>query len=1504
MKHLTTLLMIVLFANFTQAQHNDYTPLWEKVKKTEADGLTKSALEIVDQIAEIAKKDNNATQQIKVLFYKSKYALTLEEDAQLKIINDFKTEIDKNQFPIKNILESQLATLYWQYFQQNRYKFYNRTKTESKVDEIDFRTWDLQTLFSEIQLHFSNSLQNGLLAQQTQLDEFDYILQTVEGSKIYRPTLFDFLSHQALSFYKTDENSIAKPAYKFEIDQATYLSDAKTFSRIEIESKDETSLQLQALKIYQSLIKFHLKNNNPFALTEVNLDRLKYVNQHAIFDNKEMVYLQALLSEKISVKEHEVSALYDFEIASLYYLQANEYSPKTDDSNRWKRKDALKICNTVLSTFSTSKGAEKCTVLKHRILLKSLSITNETFISTNTPSRVLVQYKNIESLDFKVFSISRKQLKKLNELYKKETQFSFIKKLSLVNNWNTTLRNEGDFQSHNTEVLIPELNNGSYIILASNGKDDQKSFAFSSIQVSKIALVEKNDDEQHIFQIIDRENGQPIVNASIKFSYSKKHKGRTLTNQYVTDSKGEFKIPTTNGYYTNVFIEIKKEDETAYFDNFYINDSHRGNSIEKIEYRSFLFTDRSIYRPGQIVYFKGISMKTENEESSVIPNQKVEVTLYDVNHTEVNKIELTTNDFGSVSGEFILPNSGLTGQYFIEIEADLDGFHSEQYFSVEEYKRPKFETKFEPVTETFKVNDSVTIKGNALAYAGSTITDAKVVYRVQRNVQYPSWFYWYRPWFNSEPQEITHGETTTNEKGEFEITFKAQPDESVDKDNLPVFTYDISADVIDINGETRSANSFVKVGYHALLATIQCSNKIDKLDKKQSISIVTNNLNGEYAPAKGTIVIHKLNAPKQVLRKRPWEAPDYQDISENKFNTLFPHDAYTNEDNIKNWKKGTEVFSENFDTEVSKEIALGKMKRWDSGKYIIELESQDQFGQTVKDIKYVDVFSMADENLSDNQLFSIQTNKPYYKEGENAQITVVTAAKNLQVTIDVEKDKKIINTYVLQLNNNKKTISIPVEKDDVGGFAVHYSYAAFNSYKSGTVLISVPYPKTNLEIETVTFRDKLQPGEEETWSFKLKGPNGDKVSAELLASMYDASLDQFKDHYWGFDPIYKPSYRSFKWGAWTDAAKSFGTKTFRTHLYRDYYPSVSQQGFDDFNWFGLHFGNSRHRRNNSMRKMSANTIQYDDVESSPMVEEVLITEDEESIELERGLSGKSAGVDIVGSDKELKEEETKKTSFDDVIIRKNLNETAFFFPDLRTDAEGNVSFSFTSPEALTKWKLQLLAHTKTLESTTTSLEMVTQKELMVIPNAPRFLREGDQIRISTKISNLSEKQLQGVAVLQLFDAMTGKSIDQELSNAYNDLGFTVDAKGNTSVFWNLSIPEGMQAVQYKVIAKAGDFSDGEQNVLPVLSNRMLVTETLPMWVRSNQTKTFSLDKLKNNTSTTLKHHQLTLEMTSNPAWYAVQALPYLMEYPYDCNEQTFSRYYANALASHIANSNP
>lgn len=1502
MKKITPFLLLILFSSLVNAQEN-YKTLWNKVQEFEKDNLPKSALKVVNIIYAKAEATKNSPQIIKALFYKSKFSLALEEDAQLKIINQFKKQIDKSSFPTKNVLENVLANLYWQYFNQNRWKFYQRTKTSEKIDENDFRTWDLDTLFAETHSYYQKSLANGLLLQQADIYEFSDVLHTAKNSKEYRPTLFDFLAHNALKFYKTPETNITKPTYQFKIDNPKLISDAGSFSTINLTSKDAISLQLNALKIYQELLSFHLKDNNLKALATVDLERLNFVNQHATFNDKELLLLKTLKSAENNYKKQEIAGLYSYKIAEIYKQQASSYKATKNEAFRFKNKEALAICNRVITQFPKSVGAKKCEALKQQITTKKLTVLTEKFSPINTASRLLLTYNNIDTLYFTTYKISRDQVEKLNTIYKEEERVNFIKKLTIATSWNTKLRNELDYLSHTTEVVVPKLAQGNYLIVAHENEtlNTTDLFATANIQVSNLALIENTNNNIKTYQVVDRNSGKPIKNAQLLFKNKEYRNRKSINQQLITDKNG-FATYKGNKTYYNVSITVTTKNDKAIFGDYYLYKHQKPNvntQNESIKIKPFIFTDRSIYRPGQTVYFKTIFIQKKNDKSTPFTNKYIEITLNNANGQEVKKFDLKLNEFGSASGEIVLPNNGLTGQYHFNIDeskkekstfyntVDFD-FERDDYIttiSVEEYKRPKFETDFKPVTKTFKLNDSITVNGFAKAFSGANITDAKVVYRVHRKVQYPNWWYWRRPNLASEAQEITHGESITDTTGNFAIKFKALTDESVSKEGLPVFNYEITADVTDINGETRSATTIVKVGYHALTASLQINSIIDKDEKQHVIKINTANLNNEFVTANGTVKIYKLQAPKNPLRKRPWNTPDYQDIPEDEFRKLFPHDAFTKqEQNAASWGKGKLVFEKEFDTKKSKELIFKNIKSWTSGKYIAVLTTHDKFKQQVTDKANFTVTSASDKKIADNNLFFIKTNKTNYSVNDMVCLELASASKDITVIVQTEKNHKIIDTQLIHLNNNKKSIEIPLTKEDIGGFAVKYYFVNYNSFGSGVLAISVPKKEELITIETTTFRDKLQPGVQEKWSFTIKNDKKNKVTAEVLASMYDASLDEFKPHNWQFNPITTSNYYSY--GNTANAHQSFGNNSFRVYN-RSYSNNRYQpQQYDQFNWFGFSFGNNYRRTMMMSRRANMGAPSVGNVES--------IYEPEESDAIIEDIP---FSINRKNSFKEI-----EKISLKGIQIRKNLQETAFFYPHLTTDKNGDITFIFTTPEALTKWKLQLLAHTKKAQSAIKTLTAVTQKELMVIPNAPRFLREGDKITLSAKISNLSAKNLQGISQLILTDAITGKEIHL-LENTTKNQSFKVDTNGNTNVSWNLTIPETIQAVQYKIIAKAGDFYDGEQNVLPVLSNRMLVTETLPMWVRSNQTKTFTLDKLKDNTSTSLKHHKLTLEVTSNPAWYAVQALPYLMEYPYQCSEQTFARYYANTLASHIANSN-
>ena len=1488
MKNTTTLILVCLLFSLSIHSQNDFEKLWTVVEKYEVENLPKSALKIVENIYSKSQKEVNSPQLIKALFYKSKYSLTLKEDAQLKVIHQFKHHIAKTKFPTKNVLENILANLYWQYFTQNRYKFYNRTNaaSSSAISKGDFRTWDLNTLFKEIHHYFKASLKEEAALQEININAFSDILYLQKDSEIYGPTLYDFLAHNALTFYKSSETSVTRPSYKFTIDDPEFITNANRFSKLKISSKDSISLQLNALKVYQKLIAFHLKEDHKKALAVIDIERLYFVQRNATFNNKKDLLLETL--EKNN-KNHESNGLYAFEIAKILKEKAENYQNSKKEKDQFKNREALKICDAIIHKFPGSFGAKKCAFLKAAILDRSLSMSAEEYIPINTNSRLLISYKNIDSLYFKAYKISINQQLEFNKITKNEAKISFLNTLEKSKEWKATLRNENDYLNHTTEVIVPKLNGGLYLILASNQATNSNTSIYGTtvIQSTNLTLVTNTFDGAYNYQIVDRNNGKPIKNAEIILKNEKQNSRALINKKLVTDSNG-FASFRSNNRYLGVAITVKTNNDAATFGNSYLYKNDR-KYIKKVpeNLSSFIFTDRSIYRPGQTVYLKAIVIKKQGNTSTVFTDEPVDISLKDVNNQTIKTLALKLNEFGSVTGEFILPNNGLTGMHSISINQNSkskSGYSLDPnyiYISVEEYKRPKFKTEFNPITKSIKLDDNVVVNGFAKAFSGAKITDAKVVYNVYRTTQYPNWYYWRKPSTGSEAQEITNGETTTDASGNFSIPFLAIPDAGVSKENLPIFSYKITADVTDVNGETRGATTIVKVGYHSLLATISMDTKIDKNQKKTILKIDTKNLNGTFVSAKGSVHIYKVRAPKNPLRKRPWSAPEYQDISENAFRKLFPNDPYSQTENsTENSEKGALVFSKYFDTENSKEIQLENTKNWLSGNYIAVLKTEDIFQQAVKDIFKFSIFSTKEKQVPDNKLFAINTDKTNYKVGDLVALQIGSASKDITVVVQVEKKHKIIETFLVKLNNNIKTIKIPINKEDIGGFAIKYHFVNFNYFKSGSLAINVlEAPESNLEIETTIFRDKLQPGAEETWSFRIKNDKNNKVAAEVLAAMYDASLDAFKPHNWLFNPISaKRNYTSY---GISNTRKSIGISNFDIQNNQRDYATLPSLSYSSYNWFGFNFESNRDRmmtmRGSSRVSSAVETIEID--ADKMEVEETILTATES-------------------------ENEREIISFDGIQTRTNFKETAFFFPQLRTDKNGEISFNFTMPDALTSWKLQLLAHTKDLKSAVKTLQTVTQKELMVVPNAPRFLREGDDIIISAKITNLTNNLLSGISKLILTDAITGKEINTEFDNLDPNKKFTVDKNGNTSVSWNLTIPETVQAVQYKIVAKAGDFSDGEQNVLPVLSNRMLVTETLPMWVHSNETKTFTLDKLKNTESSSLKNHKLTLEVTSNPVWYAIQSLPSLMEYTHECSEQIFSQYYANTLASFVANSNP
>lgn len=1493
-----------------------YEDLWKAVDSLQNEGLYKSALEVVNVIFEEARKEKNAPQVVKAVIHQMKFNSYMTEDDVVVAINELKSISETSEFPLKQIIHSVTADVYWGYYQTNRWRFYGRTQTVN-FENNDIRTWDLNTLSDQVIKQYMLSLTNKDSLQHTNINDFKLILNSYEESFDQRPTLYDFLAYRALNYLENTESGLSRPADKFMVQGEAYFSTPDRFLKIDTESTDSLSTKLFAVKILKELTRFHQRDESPEAMIDLELHRLQFAQLNTLVANKNELYINALESLAQKYKAHEGYAEIKYYIAQFYNQLGSGYNPQ-NVKNQWDRKKAVEICEEAILKYPESFGAKQCESLISSIGTKNISFNTENSYRPNTTGKMLLKYQNVDSLHFRIVKVDWDYFLS-NRKYGEELMQALLQR-EVVKSWSKKLTNPGDYQLHSTEILTPQLDHGQYVLIASPDKSfplEKNAIAYGSFWSTNLSYVyRKNDDETFDVFVADRETGEPIKNVRAtvyenKYSYVSREYEIKKQESYSTDEDGMFTIKSRSKY-RYIYLDLAKGDDR--FNNVNQLYQYRPYKQNKEYTTTHFFTDRNIYRPGQTIYFKGIRIHHDGNEHTIEKNKETMVTLYDANNQKVSDLTLTTNEYGTFSGSFTAPIGGLNGSMRIQ------DAHGSKYFSVEEYKRPKFEVEFEPITGVYKVGETIKMIGKAKAFAGSNIDAAEVRYRVTRTCNFPSWT-WYRWGYYpySQSVEIKNGNLTTDEKGEFEVTFNAKADESIEKKFFPYYTYFVTADVTDVNGETHSSSQYVIVGYNAMNLSVIADSKLERQDYNR-FKVSTTNLNGEKVDAAGIITITKLKQPETDFRTSLWGKPDFQEIQKEKYKELFPHDEYNDENDYTKFPRGERVLQLTFNTAENDSIDFNGMQNWEPGLYILEATSKDVFGETVEDIRYITILDKKSSKNPTNDIWNFTALNDYCEPGENAEFLISSASQNLNVLYEIEHQGEIIEKKQVKLDRAQKLISIPIKEAFRGNITVHFTAIKYGRTYSVNHPVMVPYSNKELDISFETFRNKLLPGQNEEWSLRIKGPKGEKVAAEMLATMYDASLDQFASNSF-YMQVFNSYYSSKYW-----YGNSFNANYSQLY-YNDWYPhyNTPYRNYYQLNWWGYnnyYFGYRNRYLYSSFDGRMDNDMY--------LADEVAL---EESEEMDAPMSGEFSGVaaNAVGGtfawseqegNNEYKEAEktvsqtaligTKKESGKDkagalgsIKARSNLNETAFFYPHLETNADGEVIVKFTIPEALTKWKFLGMAHTEDLKLGYIQEEVVTQKELMVIPNAPRFLREGDQMIFTAKVSNLTKEDLNGDAQLMLFDATTMKPLDDLFNNTNPVQKFAAKKGQSARLAWNIKVPSGIGAVTYRVVAKAKNHTDGEEMSLPVLSNRMLVTESLPLPSKGIGTDNFKFTKLLNSDSSkSLTHHKLTLEYTSNPAWYAIQAMPYMMEYPYECSEQVFTRYYSNSLASNIVNSNP
>jgi uncharacterized protein YfaS (alpha-2-macroglobulin family) len=1477
----------------------DYPKEWKAIDSLENQGLIRSALEKVELLLERAKNEKEAGQVLKSLIYRSKYQSQLEENGNFVAIQSLQKELENAPFPEKPVLQSMLGQLYANHFVNNSWQLRNRT-TISDFRPDDPATWSAEELQKESNRLYLASLQDPQ-TRSFALKNLDAVIYPGVNVAGLRPNLFDLLAFRAIEHFSNSRSFVTAPINKFSLRQAEAFADAATFANFNFTAEDQSSQVYQALKIYQEVIKSHLADKDPAALLDADLLRLEFVNEHAVMGNKEDLYLQALQNFAQKHKTHPTAAMAIYRVAKVYQIRGQRYDPfiKSNEQYRLLLKKAKEIAETCIKEYPRTPGAQFCKTLLSELSQKFLNVQSEYVLAPQKPILVKLNFRNLNKAFFRIALLTPDQLEK----YKKtdgDKQLDFLRKLKPLRKWSTALPDDGDLQEHSTEIKVDALPAGYYVILAAEtdamgNKETPPAYYF--LQVSKLSFLSQSDvDGSTRLAILNRETGEPLSGVEAVFisneweRENRRYRDREI-GRAISDKNGFVKTEVAERSFKVKLIAGK--DILYPEDQFY---NYRRETGERTSQQTVFFLDRAIYRPGQTVYYKGIAFERDGKNTPrILANTPVIVTFFDANSQEVARKELRTNEYGSINGSFVAPQGGLRGQMSLMSSIGAS-YHS---FRVEEYKRPTFEVTLKPLEGQAKLEQDIVIKGEAKAYAGSSISNAKVTYRVVREVRIPWWIIWrWNYAYNEEAQEIANGETQTDADGKFSIPFKAQADQNVDPKYKPEFGFTVYTDVVDVTGETHSSSSNVNIGYVGLRVDLEVAEFMD-INKQMSLKLSATNLDGQKTPASGSIVIQSLKAPNGPLLERYWTAPDRPSMAEKDFKKDFPNLAFGKENEKENWATVAKVFEQNFNTAQSDSLNL-PLSSLSPGYYRIEVKTQDSQGEKIEFTKFFQTYDGKNGKLAGAELFRAWMDQNEYEPGQKAKVIMASNAPLLKVLLQEEQDERVVSQRWIDLKNWQEEVREVIEADRGNS---HFGLIGiWNSrYFSQDLTMNVPWNSKMLKIEYQTFRDKLLPGQDEEWRLRITGPKGEKVAAEMVAAMYDESLDAFAANSWGFWPYINNWGPRFQW-----QARGLGS-TSGTYAWANSKDTMPQFEYPGLNWFGYiydGFFDGQRPGRVSMRSRTANAMP----EAAMMAPQADMTHD---------LNPDRAPVTY--SAKSKKEEEVANvappsppvptkpaTTQAPITPRKNLQETVFFMPELATDATGAVIVKFKMNEALTRWKFLGLTHTKDLQVATTSRSVVTQKDLMLQPAPPRFLREGDEIELTAKVSNLSDKTLSGSATLQLFDALNQQPQDQQLGNMAANVPFTVPAGQTAPLVWKLKIPVGgASAITYRMTASAGSFSDGEENVLPVLSNRMLVTETLPLFVRGKQERTFTLTSMaENRNSTTLVPHRLSLEFTSNPAWLAVKALPYLMEYPHECAEQIFSRYYANALAGAVVNQHP
>ena len=1380
-----SLIVLLVMSVFAPMQAQTYDNLWKELEVLERKDLPKSVISEAMKIYDKAKAEQNVPQMMKAYLTAMQYRSLLTPDS---------LKVDMNG------LEQ------W------------ASQTGSVEDKAI-----LYSILGEMTMPVD--VKKGLGYLQASLKDKDRLLlipveklrpmvRVGEASKRYfRDNLYNLLARRAIQImqqYRWQAAAKANQTNSLPVDM-TDMDQFVTYQFVPVSDCDLTAAVMQT---YQSLLKAYDTETEREGWLLTGIDALNY-----LYRNFSGNFSNDVCQQELRKWIHTYPAVKTVPEAYLALAQFLQYQ-----NNQVER---LRIVREGIAGYPRYEGINQLKNIEKEILNASLSLEIATAYPGEQQS-VKVNYKNLTGITLQLYKVN---LPVTSAVLQNRTTHFESKYARLQREEHFSLKPTTDYLNVDTTLTIQAPQAGIYFLKAvPDGKKGVSDGTLMNVTALKTIYRPLPDGTLELV-VVDAVSGQPVSEAEVTI-YTEKGGGYSPQQTYQADKQGTLKLDflNSNKYWYNAHTAA---DNAMPILNLWKNDYYYKESKRKEVLQ--LFTDRSIYRPGQTVYVSGLAYEMEKDSTRVLADKKYTVSLYDANNNETGKVEVRTNGFGSFSGQFVLPSPCLTG-YFSLRAADTS-----VSFKVEEYKRPTFDVTFEPVKVEYQVGDSIEVVGMAKTFAGAPVQNARVHYNISRSY---AWVWR----FMGRGSARWEGEAMTDADGKFSVPVHFEIDSDRRESPLWYYTYNIQADVTDGAGETQQANLSLPLGSTSMV--LNMDNLPDNLvkEKKLEIKLTAMNLSGEPVDTPVTYQVVEMEEQK-----------DGQE------------------------KEGRKVLTGT--VEANKSFVPEAIYALPSGNYRLKLSAKDTQGRECTASKNFLLFS-----LNDKRPPFVITDW-FYQDGlefdaaSPATVYIGSSEKNVYLLYDVFAGNKRLESKRIELSDSVVSFRFPYKKEYGDGILVSMAFVKDGRLYSHNARIMKPAPEKKLQLKWTTFRDKLRPGQQEEWKLTVLYPDGSPAEAEMLATMYDASLDKIYSAHkldFGVDFHYVVPLTYWNTSYMRNAYLYVDFPLKRLRAVPLEYSELIIPSTGRMEAMVVGYGGSPRATLAGALKIrgrsAANAVMNQEAVTDMVLQEEMVeTSAQEKAEM--------------GSSEELAET-------GDIQIRENFAETAFFYPQLRTNEKGEVSISFVLPESLTRWTFMGLAHTRNVDYGKIEATATASKEFMLQPNMPRFVRVGDKANIAASLMNLSDKGVKGTVRMELFNPETEKVFYSQKQK--------FDVKGGETghVNFTFEVSDKYAVMACRMVADGDTFSDGEQRYIPVLTDKQWVTETVPLNVNGEGAHTFSLENLFNKHSKTASEQRLTVEFTAHPAWYAVQALP-VVAHPQ--NEDALSwatAYYAHSLAAYIVKENP